>query len=118
MTVEINIRKKGLPPQLKRLYKKVLHEQKKNPKKSRTAKLFAEGSNKIAKKVVEEATEVSLDYVAGNRQGVILETVDLLYNVMVLLADMNIDPREVWQEMERRDDALGLAAKLPKHWRI
>ncbi len=43
-----------------------------------------------------------------------MEMADLLYNSMVLLVDMEIDPKEVWKEMDRRENAFGIAAKLPK----
>ncbi|MCP5012418.1 MAG: phosphoribosyl-ATP diphosphatase [Aestuariibacter sp.] len=92
----------------------MLAEKEKKPRASKTARLLADGKTKIAKKVIEEASEVALDYVTGCREGVVMEMADLLYNSMVLLADMDIDPKEVWEEMDRRENAFGLAAKLPK----
>ncbi len=114
MAVVVHLSNENMPPQVKRLYKKILSEQKKKPEASKTARLLADGKTKIAKKVVEEASEVALDYVTGNRKGVVMEMADLLYNSMVLLADMEIDPKEVWKEMDRRENAFGIAAKLPK----
>jgi phosphoribosyl-ATP pyrophosphohydrolase len=81
---------------------------------SRTAQLLRDGNPKIAKKVVEEATEVALDAVMSERDGVIRESVDLLYNLTVLWAWMGISPSEVWHEMEIRERELGLAEKWPK----
>ena len=81
---------------------------------SRTAKLLAGGRAKMAKKLVEEATEVTLDAVAGDRAAVIRESADLIYNIPVLWTDMGIAPDEVWQEMERRERLYGLAEKLHK----
>src|SRR3546814_6211822 len=52
---------------IQRLYAKVTLERGGNPKTSRTAKLFADGRTKIAKKLVEEASEVSLECVTNNR---------------------------------------------------
>src|SRR3546814_19049803 len=69
---------------IQRLYAKVTLERGGNPKTSRTAKLFADGRTKIAKKLVEEASEVSLECVTNNRDAVIHESVDLLYNWIVL----------------------------------
>jgi phosphoribosyl-ATP pyrophosphohydrolase len=99
---------------IQRLYAKVTLERGANPKTSRTAKLFADGRTKIAKKLVEEASEVSLECVTNNRDEVIQESVDLLYNWIVLLSEMGIQPSEVWHEMERREAEYGIAAKLPK----
>ena len=51
------------------LFESVLLERGKEPDASRTAKLFADGRIKIAKKLVEEATEVSLECVQQPRRG-------------------------------------------------
>jgi len=81
---------------------------------SRTARLIRAGRSKMAKKVAEEATEVALDAVAGDRDAVIRESADLLYNLTVLLADMDIGPEDVFAEMERREQLYGIAEKLHK----
>src|SRR3546814_12421591 len=57
---------------------------------------------------------VSLECVTNNRDEVIQESVDLLYNWIVLLSEMGIRPAEVWHEMERREAEYGMAGKLPK----
>ena len=64
--------------------------------------------------VLEEAAEVALDAVVANRDGVIQESVDLIYNLTVLWVWMGINPAEVWHEMERREQEFGIAGKLPK----
>lgn len=81
---------------------------------SRTARLVAGGVPKMAKKMIEEATEIAIDAVRGNRGAVISETADLFYNLTVLLSEMGIAPAEVWREMDRREALLGIAEKLPK----
>ena len=80
----------------------------------KTAELLNEGNPKVAKKVVEEAAEVALDAVASDRDGVIRESADLLYNLTVLWVWMGITPTEIWEEMVLRERALGLAGKWPK----
>jgi len=99
---------------IQRLYAAVTLERSKDAKSSRTAKLFADGRLKIAKKLVEEASEVSLECVTNNRDEVVHESVDLIYNWIVLLCEMGIRPAEVWHEMERREAEYGIAGKLPK----
>jgi phosphoribosyl-ATP pyrophosphohydrolase len=81
---------------------------------SRTAKLLESGTPKIAQKLGEEAIEVAIDAVTGHRAGVVLESVDLIYNLAVLWVDLGIAPEEIWAEMGRREAMLGLAEKLPK----
>ena len=44
----------------------------------------------------------------------IRESADLLYNLTVLWASAGVQPEDVWREMERREDLLGIAEKLPK----
>src|SRR3546814_7416731 len=63
-----------------RLYRGVHLARGEPPSESRTAQLLRDGNPKIAKKVVEEAAEVALDAVTSDRDGVIRESVDLLYN--------------------------------------
>jgi phosphoribosyl-ATP pyrophosphohydrolase len=68
----------------------------------------------MAKKLAEEAIEVVIDAVNGNTDAVIRESADLLYNLTVLWASAGVRPEDVWREMERREDMLGIAEKLPK----
>jgi phosphoribosyl-ATP pyrophosphohydrolase len=96
------------------LYDSVLALRGASPGRSRTAKLFREGMPKMAKKVAEEAAEVALDAVQGNRSAVVLESADLLYNLCVLWAGAGITPAEVWAELARREKMMGVAEKLPK----
>ena len=42
------------------------------------------------------------------------ESADLLYNLTVLWASAGVRPEDVWREMSRREDMLGIAEKLPK----
>jgi phosphoribosyl-ATP pyrophosphohydrolase len=97
-----------------RLYEAVLARRGLEPTSSRTAKLFAAGRNKVAQKVGEEAVEVALDAVRNDRGGVIGESADLVYHLVVLWAEMGIVPAEVWAEMTRREAAQGIAEKIPK----
>jgi phosphoribosyl-ATP pyrophosphohydrolase len=80
----------------------------------RTARLMAAGVAKMAQKVVEEAAEVAIDAVRLERDAVVRESADLFYNLTVLLTALDIDPSEIWAEMDRRQELLGIAEKLPK----
>ncbi len=84
------------------------------PPTERTAKLKAASTAKKARKLVEEATEVALDAVSDKPQGLIAESVDLLYHLAVLWHDCGIAPGDVCAEMARRMAVLGIAEKLPK----
>ncbi|NQW08548.1 MAG: phosphoribosyl-ATP diphosphatase [Alphaproteobacteria bacterium] len=96
------------------LYRAVQLARSEPMEQSKTAQLLMDGNPKIAKKVVEEAAEVALDAVVADRDGVIQESADLIYNLTVLWVWMGIAPAEIWHEMERREQELGIAGKLPK----
>lgn len=99
---------------LERLYQAVLAARDLDPSSSRTARLFQRGPAKMAKKLAEEAIEVAIDAVGGDRDAVISESADLLYNLAVLWAAADVSPDDVWAEMDRREALLGIAEKLPK----
>jgi phosphoribosyl-ATP pyrophosphohydrolase len=80
----------------------------------RTQKLLASGPAKMAQKVVEEAAEVAIEAAIGNRDALVLESVDLLYNLSVLWSALGVPPSAIWAEMDRREAQLGMAEKLPK----
>ena len=99
---------------LERLYQAVIAAKDLDPATSRTARLFQRGPSKMAKKLAEEAIEVVIDAVNGKTEAVVRESADLLYNLTVLWASAGVKPEDVWREMERREDLLGIAEKLPK----
>ena len=99
---------------LERLYLAVLAAKDLDPQTSRTARLFQRGPAKMAKKLAEEAIEVVIDAVHGDAEAVVRESADLLYNLTVLWASAGVRPEDVWREMARREDMLGIAEKLPK----
>jgi phosphoribosyl-ATP pyrophosphohydrolase len=99
---------------LQRLYLAVVAAKDLDPAVSRTARLFQRGPTKMAKKLAEEAIEVVIDAVNGDSDAVVRESADLLYNLTVLWASAGVRPEDVWREMERREDLLGIAEKLPK----
>jgi phosphoribosyl-ATP pyrophosphohydrolase len=68
----------------------------------------------MAKKLAEEAVEVVIDAMHGNREAVVKESADLVYNLVVLWVSSGVQPKEVWKEMERRERLFGIAEKLSK----
>jgi phosphoribosyl-ATP pyrophosphohydrolase len=97
-----------------RLYLQILEAQTLPALHPRTGRLIGEGMGKMAKKVSEEAIEVALDAVRGDRDAVVLESADLIYNLCVLWAGLGVRPEEIWAEIERRERLYGIAEKLPK----
>lgn len=99
---------------LERLYHAVIAAKDLDPATSRTARLFQRGPAKMAKKLAEEAIEVVIDAVNGDADAVVRESADLLYNLSVLWVAAGVRPKDVWDEMDRRERAQGIAEKLPK----
>src|SRR4029450_13300466 len=98
-----------------RLYAAVLAARGSDPGASRTARLLRSGLAKMAKKLAEEAVEVVIDAMHGERDAVVRESADLIYNLVVLWVAAGINPDDVWREMDRRERLMGIAEKLPKN---
>jgi phosphoribosyl-ATP pyrophosphohydrolase len=82
-----------------------------DPKSSYIAKLFDKGREKISQKVGEEAVEVVIEAVAKKRRGVISESADLMFHLMILWAEMGVSPDEVTQELRKRKGISGIEEK-------
>jgi phosphoribosyl-ATP pyrophosphohydrolase/phosphoribosyl-AMP cyclohydrolase len=74
------------------------------PEGSYTTKLFKEGVNKIAQKVGEEALETVIEATNGTADHLVYEASDLLYHLIVLLADKGLSIEDVAEELHRRHD--------------
>ena len=72
------------------------------PDQSYTAKLYASGPSRIAQKVGEEAVELALASVQGDRKRIVSEAADLLYHLLVLLRYHDLTLAEVARELSRR----------------
>src|SRR6476620_4967634 len=99
---------------VERLYDGVIAARHGDPTRSRTARLLRSGRAKMAKKLAEEAVEVVIDAMNGNREDVVKESADLIYNLVVLWVSSGVQPKDVWKEMERRERLFGIAEKLTK----
>ncbi|HTP93944.1 MAG TPA: phosphoribosyl-ATP diphosphatase [Xanthobacteraceae bacterium] len=99
---------------ISRLYQAAYSCRHDDPSTSRTARLLRSGRSKMAKKLAEEAVEVVIDAMHGDRDAVIKESADLIYNLVVLWISAGIKPEDVWKEMDRRERLLGIAEKVPK----
>jgi phosphoribosyl-ATP pyrophosphohydrolase len=96
---------------LDRLHAAILARRGADPASSYTAKLLARGTAKIAQKLGEETVEAVIEAVRGDRAGLIGESADLLYHLLVLWADAGIAPEEIWTELQRREGVSGIAEK-------
>jgi phosphoribosyl-ATP pyrophosphohydrolase len=78
-----------------------------DPAQSYTARLLAEGPDRIGRKIGEEAAEtiiagLRLHHAGAARTEVVGEAADLVYHLMVFLLALGVEPAEVVAELERR----------------
>ncbi len=79
-----------------------------------TAKLFAGGQEKAAKKFGEEAVETVIAAIQGDRARLVSESADVLYHLMVVLALGQVSLDEVLAELEARTAQSGIAEKASR----
>lgn len=84
------------------LYERILSRKEEKAEESYTKYLFEEGIDKILKKFGEEASEVIIASKNDNREEIIYEVSDLIYHLLVLLAERNISFHEIRKELYRR----------------
>lgn len=87
---------------LDELYATVV-DRKRHPRPgSYTNRLLDEGRPRVAQKVGEEAVEVVVAALSQSRQRQVEEICDLLYHLLVLMADLDITLEDVFSELEYR----------------
>ncbi|HEX5515728.1 MAG TPA: phosphoribosyl-ATP diphosphatase, partial [Gammaproteobacteria bacterium] len=62
----------------------------------------------------EEAVETILAVKNGKRDRVVSETADLWFHTLVMLAECNLAPGDVFAELERRFGLSGIAEKASR----
>jgi phosphoribosyl-ATP pyrophosphohydrolase len=89
-----------------------------DPATSYVARLFAKGDDAILKKIGEEATETVMAAkdarASGDASKVLYECADLWFHSMVLLAQFNLSPQQVLDELARREGLSGLDEKAAR----
>ena len=76
-----------------------------DPEVSHAARLLSRGAARVAQKLGEEAVECAIEIVTGSRAGLIGESADVLYHLLVAWVSTGIRPEDVWRELERREQA-------------
>lgn len=82
-----------------------------DPDKSYVAKLHSLGEERILKKVSEECFELLMASKDKNKEAIVYETADLLFHVLILLAERQIKPDEIFDELKKRFGISGLEEK-------
>ena len=86
-----------------------------DPGTSYVAKLTGGGRAKIAQKLGEEAVETVIAAVAGDKAQLTSEAADLVFHLLVLLADAGLTLDDVRTELARRQGVSGIEEKASRH---
>ena len=83
----------------------IIEDRKANPiSDSYTAKLLADGEDRILQKIGEEAVELILAAKGQGNQRLVEETADLFYHVLVILAAKGLTLEDVESELRMRHE--------------
>ena len=92
---------------LQQLYQVIL-ERRSNPQEgSYTCYLFDKGLDKILKKVGEDCTETVIAAKNSVQADTVGEISDLIYHLLVMMAEQNIPLSAVMEELDRRSMKIG-----------
>ncbi|MEH0832578.1 bifunctional phosphoribosyl-AMP cyclohydrolase/phosphoribosyl-ATP diphosphatase HisIE [Pectobacterium cacticida] len=73
-----------------------------DPESSYTARLYASGTKRIAQKVGEEGLETALAATVHDREELTNEAADLMYHLLVLLQDQDLDLATIIKRLKAR----------------
>ncbi len=82
-----------------------------DPAASYVAQLHARGLPVIARKLGEEAVETVIAALSGSREELVGEAADVMFHLIVLLAEKGVPLAEVMAELDRREGVSGLDEK-------
>ena len=86
-----------------------------DPEQSYVARLFVKGDDAILKKIGEEATETVMAAkdarATGDTSKVLYECADLWFHSMIMLAQFDLTPQDVLNELARREAISGIEEK-------
>lgn len=85
-----------------------------DPATSYTASLFSKGRAKIAQKVGEEAVETVIAALAQDKTALVGEATDLVFHLLVLLADADVSLDDIRAEIAHREGVSGIDEKAAR----
>lgn len=97
-----------------RLENTIADRRRADPDTSYVASLSARGLPVIARKFGEEAVEAVVAALAQDRGELIGEAADVLFHLLVMLAEKDVTLTEVMAELDRREGVSGLEEKASR----
>ncbi len=92
---------------LEGLYRVVLDRKEHGEEGSYTRYLFEQGLDKILKKCGEESAEMIIAAKNGEKPELVGEISDLIYHMLVMMAETGVTLSDVLAELERRRQKIG-----------
>ena len=99
---------------LARLEATIADRRRADPDTSYVASLAARGLPVIARKFGEEAVEAVVAALAQDREELVGEAADVLFHLLVMLAEKDVTLNEVMAELDRREGVSGLEEKASR----
>jgi phosphoribosyl-ATP pyrophosphohydrolase len=96
-----------MPDTLARLEATIANRKGADPASSYVASLFAKGRPKIARKFGEEAVETIVAALTEDQAALTGEAADVIFHLLVLLADAGVPFADVLAELDRREGVSG-----------
>ncbi len=85
----------------------IINDRVQNPsEESYTSRLALAGTKRIAQKVGEEGVELALAAATGDKDEVVNEAADLVYHLIVLLADRGLSLEDVSKRLRTRHSGM------------
>ena len=84
------------------LYEVIKDRKENRDESSYTSYLFNNGIDKILKKLGEECTEVIISAKNNNKEEQVSEIGDLIYHLLVAMAELNISTEDIEKELNKR----------------
>lgn len=99
---------------LSRLEQTIIARRDADPSSSYVARLRAKGRGKMAQKFGEEAVETVIAALSEDKAALTGEAADLMFHLIVLLADSGVSLADVCAELDRREGISGLDEKASR----
>ena len=95
---------------IKEIFNHLKKRKKISEKKSYTAHLI-NNPKLLGKKIGEESSELIIDFIKNNKKGIVNESADLMYHLIVLWVSAGVNPQDVQDELIKRRVKSGFEEK-------
>ena len=88
-----------------------LKERKKSARSKSYTAILINNPELLAKKIGEESSELIIDFIKKNKKGIVSESADLIYHLLVVWVSVGVHPKEIQYELSKRKNKSGLEEK-------